>query len=421
MLNYSLFSFAHSDDKARLHQTMDAITPQEADQIIESQLRPLPSEIVPFDQAYGRILREPILADRDFPPFDRVMMDGIAISFKVCEAGPFKSQGIQKAGIEAQRLENKSGCFEVMTGAVVPIGCDTVIPVEVVIEEDGLFSLKKGYLPKPHQFIHKQGSDNHMGDLLLTPGQLLTAKEIAVIATCGYAELEVSPRPNITIVSTGDELVEVHEKPTPFQIRKSNAYALEAACGGLPIPVNVKLDHLPDDRAVIANRLKGLMENSDVLLFSGGISKGKYDFLQDLLLEAGANKHFQWVKQRPGKPLWFGTSVEGTAIFALPGNPNSTLTCFYRYVASSISLMAGLGKLMPESAILTEPYTFKPPLAQFLPVSAVRSVTGSLEVQPLPTQNSGDLAGLAMSDGFIELPGDQNEFPVGFSAPFYPW
>jgi molybdopterin molybdotransferase len=400
---------------------MDAITPQEADQIIEKHLRPLPSEMVPFNQAYGRILREPILADRDFPPFDRVMMDGIAISFKDCPVGPFKSQGIQRAGIAAQTLENKSGCFEVMTGAVLPMGCDTIIPVEEVIEVDGWFSLKKGYLPKPHQFIHNQGSDNHMGDLLLTPGQLLTAKEIAVITTCGYAELEVSPRPNITIVSTGDELVEVDETPTPFQIRKSNLYALEAACYGLPIPVTVKLDHLPDDRAVIASRLKSLIENTDVLLFSGGISKGKFDFLQDLLLEAGADKHFQWVKQRPGKPLWFGTSAGGTAIFALPGNPNSTLTCFYRYVAGSVSLMAGLGKIVPELSVLTEAHTFKPALAHFLPVCVCCSDSGTLEVQPLPTQNSGDLAGLAMSDGFIELPGDQNEFPVGFSAPFYPW
>ena len=400
---------------------MDAITPQEADQIIEKHLRPLPSEIVPFDQAYGRILRQPIMADRDFPPFDRVMMDGIAISFKDCRAGPFKSQGIQRAGIEAQILENKSGCFEVMTGAVLPKGCDTVIPVEEVIEEAGLFTLKAGYLPEQLSFIHNRGFDNSEGDLLLTPGQPLSAKEIAVIATCGYAELEVSPQPNITIVSTGDELVGVEETPSPFQIRKSNAYALEAACDGLPIPVNIKLDHLPDDRAVIANRLKDLIENTDVLLFSGGISKGKYDFLQDLLLEAGASKHFQWVKQRPGKPLWFGTSTGGTAIFALPGNPNSTLTCFYRYAASSISIMAGLGKVLPESAMLTEAYSFKSPLAQFLPVQAIHSDSGVLEVQPLPTQNSGDLAGLALSDGFIELPGDQNEFPVGFSAPFYPW
>lgn len=400
---------------------MEAITPQEADRIIENLLQPLPAERVPFDQAYGRILREPILADRDFPPFDRVMMDGIAICYADLNRKQFTSEGIQRAGIEAQRLKQTGGCFEVMTGAVLPIGCNTVIPVEEVSEEDGLFSLREGYCPNEGQFIHAKGSDNRMGDLLIAPGQILSAKEIAVVATCGYAKVEVSPLPTIMIVSTGDELVEVGDTPGPFQIRKSNIYALEAACEGLPIPVEVRLDHLPDDKEVIADRLKELISDTDVLLFSGGISRGKYDFLQELLVEAGAEKQFQWVKQRPGKPLWFGTTSEGTVLFALPGNPNSTLTCFYRYVASTILIMAGLGKKVPEQAFLGTSYEFKPPLAYFLPVTACRSDSGILEVSPLPTQNSGDLAGLALSDGFIELPADQNEFPVGYSAAFYTW
>ena len=213
----------------------------------------------------------------------------------------------------------------------------------------GYSRLIDGYEPKQGQFIHRQGSDNVEGDLLLPPGQLLSGKEIAVLATCGYSEIDVSAVPKITIVSTGDELVEVDETPGPFQIRKSNVYALEAACQDLPTPVEVELDHLPDDRDVIAQRLKELLEDRDVLLFSGGISKGKYDFLQDVLVESGVEKHFQWVKQRPGKPLWFGTSETGVTVFALPGNPNSTLTCFVRYVASSISILAGIGKIMPET------------------------------------------------------------------------
>ena len=146
-----------------------------------------------------------------------------------------------------------------------------------------MFALNDGYQPDQGQFIHRQGSDNVEGDLLLPPGQLLSGKEIAVIATCGYSEVEVSPIPKITIVSTGDELVEVNETPSPFQIRKSNVYALEAACLDLPTPVEVELDHLPDDREVIAERVQQLLQDTDVLLFSGGISKGKYDFLQDVL------------------------------------------------------------------------------------------------------------------------------------------
>jgi len=408
-------------NKAALNQTMDAITPADADQIIAKQLSPLGPERVAFDQAYCRILREPVLADRDFPPFDRIMMDGIAISLSENPGRSFKSNGVQRAGIAAQTLENAGGCYEVMTGAVLPIGCDTVIPIEEISEEGGLFRLRDRYELKEGQFIHRQGSDNVRGDLLLTPGQFLSAKEIAVLATCGYTEVAVSPLPRITIVSTGDELVEIDQTPGPFQIRKSNIYALEAACQGLSTPTITTLDHLPDDRAVIADRLANLIEEADVLLFSGGISKGKYDFLQDLLVEAGVEKHFQWVQQRPGKPLWFGTSAQGTTVFALPGNPNSTLTCFYRYVASSIYIMAGIGKMVPELCALKSPHTFDPPLTQFLPVVASRNDSGTLEVEPLPTQNSGDLSRLSLSNGFIELPGDQKEFPVGFLASFYPW
>lgn len=400
---------------------MDAIFPQDADRIIESKLRPLPAERVPFNHAYGRILREPVLADRDFPPFDRVMMDGIAIAHASLESRSFRSEGVQRAGIPAMTLDDQAGCFEVMTGAVLPEGCDTVIPIEEINEKEGVFEVNAGYQPDRGQFIHRKGSDNVEGDLLLPPGQLLSAKEVAVLATCGYFEVDVSPVPKITIVSTGDELVDVHETPDPFQIRKSNVYALEAACLDLPTPVEVELDHLPDDRELITKRVRELLEDTDVLLFSGGISKGKYDFLQDVLSDVGVDKHFQWVKQRPGKPLWFGTSEEGVTVFALPGNPNSTLTCFVRYVASSISLLAGIGKIMPDSATLTKPYTFHPPLAQFLPVLVSHSETGIVEVEPLPTQNSGDLSRLALSGGFIELPADQKEFPVGFTAPFYPW
>lgn len=420
-VNKNTIYFAQGHEKVRLTKNMEAITPQDADRIIESLVQPLPAEKVPFEQAYGCLLREPILADRDFPPFDRAMMDGIAIRYTDLRRQKFISEGLQRAGIEAQELKNEGGCFEIMTGAVIPLGCDTVIPVEEVLEEEGRFSLRGGYQPERGQFIHEQGSDNRIGDLLIPPGQILSAKEIAVVATCGYAEVVVSPRPTITIVSTGDELVDVAATPSPFQIRRSNVYALEAACSSLPIPVEVRLDHLPDDKTVIASRLAELLIDCDVLLFSGGISKGKYDFLQDLLAKAGAKKQFQWVKQRPGKPLWFGTTSEGTVIFALPGNPNSTLTCFYRYAANSILIMAGLGKVVPEYGTLNSTHKFKPPLAHFLPVTTQRSESGILELNPLPTQNSGDLAGLALSDGFIELPGDQNEFPVGYTAPFYPW
>lgn len=399
---------------------MELLLPGEAEKIVESHVVLLNSETVAFDQAYRRILREPVLADRDFPAYDRVMMDGIAMKLASWDGAPMKSLGVQRAGIKAMDLKEGAFCFEVMTGAVLPSGADTVVPIEQVKKSGGIFFLADGYMPSEGQFVHRQGSDQKTGDLLLAEGIWLGAKEIAVLATCGYSSVAVSKIPRIFILSTGDELVEVSEMPSSFQIRKSNIYALEAACGNLGFPVSMQLDHLPDDKSTIADRLKQILSDSDIVLFSGGISKGKYDFLQELLVDAGATKHFQWLKQRPGKPLWFGTTKTGTVVFALPGNPNSTLTCFYRYVADAIRMMAGLGKRVPESGQLAEKVTFKPPLTFFLPVRSRRCPKGRLHFDPVPTQNSGDLAGLITSDGFIELPADQNEFPVGFSTPFYP-
>ncbi|MBH53948.1 MAG: molybdopterin molybdenumtransferase MoeA [Opitutaceae bacterium] len=400
---------------------MDLLLPSDAEKIIESHIVLLDSETVAFDQAYGRTLREPVLADRDFPPYDRVMMDGIAMNMASWKGEAMQSLGVQRAGVDAMDLREGAFCFEVMTGAVLPFGADTVVPIEQVTESGGSFSLVESNSPTEGQFVHRQGSDQKAGDLLLAEGTLLGGKEIAVLATCGYAEVSVSQIPRIIILSTGDELVEVNETPSPFQIRKSNVYALETACKNLGIPVSIRLDHLPDDQATIACRLANVLNESDLVLFSGGISKGKYDFLQELLVDAGATKHFQWVKQRPGKPLWFGTTKTGTVIFALPGNPNSTLTCFYRYVSDVTRTMAGLGKRIPESGQLAESVKFNPPLSLFLPVRSRRSPEGSLHFDPVATQNSGDLAGLIASDGFIELPAEQNEFSVGFSAPFYPW
>lgn len=400
---------------------MDSITPARADEIIATKLRLLDPETLPFDQAYRRVLREPVLADRDFPPFDRIMMDGIAISLAEGAPRSFISAGIQRAGVPAHSLPGRDHCLEVMTGAVLPQGCDTVIPVEEVVESNGVFALRENYEPEPGQFVHKRGTDNLRGDRLLPAGTPLTAKEVAVLTTCGYSAVTVTRIPRVVLVSTGDELVEVDQVPGPFQIRKSNVYALQAACQALPTPANIELHHLPDDRAIISEKLPGLVQQADVLLFSGGISKGKYDFLQEVLVEAGVEKHFQWVRQRPGKPLWFGSHRNGALVFALPGNPNSTLTCFYRYAAPAICALAGFLLPKAETARLHQYCRFDPPLARFLPVKTMRGTNGRLEVDPVETQNSGDLSGLALSDGFIELPADQKEFPVGFTAPFYPW
>ena len=402
---------------------MDAISSQRADSIIQEQVSLLGTERIPFQEAYGRALREPVLADRAFPPFDRVMMDGIAIRGKDFSRGDrtFHSEGIQRAGAEAATLMESGSCIEVVTGAVLPGGTDTVIPVEKVAASGTVFQLNEGYEPLPGQFIHRRGSDNLRGDTLLEAGVILGGKEMALVATCGYKEVTVSVIPRVTIVSTGDELVEVDQTPAPFQIRKSNAYALAAACEAQAYPIRTRLRHLPDDREKISSKLDSILNDSDMVLFSGGISKGKYDFLEELLGAAGVKQHFHWVRQRPGKPLWFGTTEWGIPVFALPGNPNSTLTCFYRYVTLFTDKMIGLGKKSSPTALLKAPFSFDKLLTLFLPANIEFAAGGQLLAEPVAPQNSGDLARLAHTDGFVELPEDQSEFPVGFPVRFYSW
>lgn len=402
---------------------MAAISAERAVSLIKEHGHALGTERVPFQEAYGRVLREPIRADRDFPPFDRVMMDGIAVRGDEISrrVRAFRSIGVQRAGVEAAALTEPGTCFEVMTGAVLPEGAGAVIPIERVAARGAEFQLEKGYEPVPGQFIHVRGSDNLRGDTLLEEGVVVGGKEMALIATCGYAEVTVTVPLEITIVSTGDELVEVDKIPAPYQIRKSNAYALAAACQALAYPVRTRLRHLPDDRAFIAAELPSLLEGTDMVLFSGGISKGKYDFMEELLGLAGVERHFHWVRQRPGKPLWFGTSKGGIPVFALPGNPNSTLTCFRRYVTLMSDRMTGLTRCHERVALLKSPFAFDKALTLLLPASLEYDPDGRMSVEPVPPQNSGDLTRLPHSDGFIELPEDQEVFPAGFPARFFPW
>ncbi len=400
---------------------MDALTPSDATEIILNNLTFLSKESVSFREASGRVLRQQIKADRDFPAFDRVMMDGIAINYSDFENGinEYKSTGIQRAGIPALALESGC-CLEVMTGSVVPLGADCVIPIEQVSEKDGVFTLEESIELKSRQFIHQQGSDNHSGDVLIESGTLINGKEMAVIASCGYAEVEVTIVPSIVIVSTGDELVEVDQTPGPFQIRKSNSYALASACESLGFPVKVRLEHLPDDADIIRNKLGEIIEGADVVLFSGGISKGKYDFIPGALVELGVEKRFQWIRQRPGKPMWFGTAKNGSPVFALPGNPNSTLTCFYRYAVPGLKLMAGLSNENSTQVVLAEPFNTNPKLALFVSV-VLENRDGTNQVQSCKVQNSGDLTALSNSHGFIELPASEKSLPVGSLVNFYPW
>lgn len=396
------------------------LTPAQAETLIEQHLACMPIESLPLTQAAGAVLRENIYAERDHPPFDRVAMDGIALDSAGAGAhgGRLRISATQNAGDPPQKLADTGDCIEIMTGAMLPQGCDAVVPVEQLQRDGDLVQVQKPVAP--WQNIHRRGSDCRQGALLLSAGTRLTPPEVAIAAGAGMARLRVSAQPMIVVISTGNELVEPGEVIEPHQVRRSNAYGITAALRQHGF-TRVADDHVRDDEAELTQRLGFHLRTHDVLILSGGVSMGKMDLVPKVLAKLGVELVFHHVAQRPGKPMWFGVSHSGPAVFALPGNPVSTLVCLSRYVLPA--LRAAMGQAPAEAAriALTEPVEVKVPLAFYLPVKLRSDDWGRTSAQPCPTNGSGDFTALAGTDGFVELPPGPNQFPKGFVARFFGW
>ncbi len=398
------------------------ITPAEADLLIGQNLQCLPIESLPLAQCAGTVLRENIYAERDQPPFDRVAMDGVALASRATHGGTrsFRIQAIQAAGDPPLTLAAATDCIEVMTGGVLPHGCDSVVPVEQITIDNARASLAEGLRVDPWQNVHRRGTDTRQGALLLNTGLKLRAPEIAIAASAGMARIRVSAQPMLAVISTGNELVEPGEPVLAHQIRRSNAYAVVSALREHGFQ-RVADDHLRDDATELRQRLSFHLKTHDVLILSGGVSMGKFDLVPGVLADLGVRTVFHKVSQRPGKPLWFGVGPGGTAVFGLPGNPVSTLVCFTRYVLPALLGSLGHAPRPPERIALAAPVTFKPALSYFLPVRLEQDDWGRLWAQPCPTNGSGDFTALAGTDGFVELPPGPNTYPKGFVTRIYRW
>jgi molybdopterin molybdotransferase len=383
------------------------ISVEEARRLVAAHRPVWPVEEVPVETAVGRILAEAIHADRDFPPFDRVTMDGIAISGHH-PGEVYEIESTQYAGEPPHTLSHSTHAIEVMTGAVLPVGTDTVVRYEDVSMVDGKAHLIGN--PTPGQNVHRQGEDRRAGDLLVPSGTRLSAAEIAVAASVGKTQIHVERQPRIAVVSTGDELVPLDAAPLPHQIRRSNGAMLAADLHARGYPAETF--HLPDDPGTLRQDLHNLLAAFDVLLLSGGVSAGKKDFLPQILAELGVERRFHQVAQRPGKPLWFGTQTAGPVVFALPGNPVSTFLCYLTYVVPFLQRAGGKGQ-GASRAVLAEPVMFKPPLTYFVPVATEFSEDGRQLAYPLKGSGSGDFANLLDCTGFLELPAERSEFAAG--------
>jgi molybdopterin molybdotransferase len=387
----------------------------EATNIILENTLDFGTEPISFEKAHRRVLAQDLIADRDFPPFDRVTMDGIALRWESYENGQrdFRIESTQTAGEAQHTLSDPNACIEVMTGSTLPINTDLVVKYEDLNIRDGVAylanSLKKG------QNVHYQGEDRVVGKPIVGTHTLLGPSEIAIAASVGASKVVVKKLPSVVIITSGDELVPVSQEPLPHQIRSSNVYCIADLIKFYQIEAD--FIHIPDNLTQTQVTIGQALLQYDVLILCGGVSQGKKDFIPNALEAEGVKKIFHKVSQQPGKPFWFGKK-ENKTVFALPGNPVSSFLCARRYFIPWLRKSLGLTALDNIYAALSEDYTYNSPLTYFLQVKLFQE-GATLMAKPSTGHGSGDFANLTDSQGFIELPFERNTFFKGDILPIW--
>lgn len=396
------------------------VTVEQAEKLILAEAKGFGEEAIHFEDALGRALAEAIKADRDLPPFNRVTMDGIAVSYAAIEQGveSFKIKAIQAAGENPIDIDQPGECIEIMTGAALPGSLDTIIPYEHVDIKDRVATITTPGVKKG-QNLHLKGADKRQGDNIAAKQQLVTPAVISVTASVGKTQLLVKKLPRVIVISSGDELVNVNEQPSPIQIRKSNSYTIKAVLRQYNLDAD--LLHIPDDPEITKDKLNYCIANYDVILMTGGISMGKFDYIPKALDEIGVKTIFHKVSQRPGKPFWFGKHNNGVLVFAFPGNPVATFMCLHRYFLPWLNVSQGLQEKQSIYALLGQDFTFRPDLQYFLQVKLRFSDTGQIIAEAIEGNGSGDFANLADTDAFIELPKGRDEFKEGEAFRIWPF
>lgn len=396
------------------------ISSEEALKLVLENRTEMGTERVPLSSSIGRILAEDLLADRPLPPFDRVCMDGIAIDYRSFAEGQrqFPREKIGAAGMPQQVLEDTSRCIEIMTGAVLPEGTDTVIRYEDLERTEDGFKILIDLKAKIN--IHYKGQDLPEGGLLIPKGQRIKSIDINLLASAGMVEVPVMKTPRVAVISSGDELVAVGERPEAHQIRRSNVHMICARLKELGI--EAQDFHIADEKDHIRETFERISADYDVLMMSGGVSKGSFDYIPGILDEMGFEKLFHGVAQRPGKPLWIGRK-DDKMVFAFPGNPVSTLACFHRYFIPWLHLSLG-SKIEKQMKVrLKKDVTFKPDLTYFAQAMISFNEEGICEAEVVHGGGSGDLKNPSGMDGFVILARGKSVYSRGEVydfMPFYP-
>jgi molybdopterin molybdotransferase len=356
--------------------------------------------------AAGRVLAERVLADRDYPPFARSVRDGFAVRAADLP-GNLQVIGEVRAGESSTQEVGPGQAIEIMTGAPMPAGADSVVMVEHATQDAGKVSVQRTL--HAGENVSPQGCEARRDSVLLEPGHRLGFAEIALLAAAGRTETRVFQKPQVAILATGDEIVEVHETPLDYQIRNSNAQSLAVQvlrAGGCPNILVIARDRYDATRELVEQGLQ-----FDLLLLSGGVSAGKYDIVERVLADLGAEFFFDRVLIQPGQPLVFG-KAQGKFFFGLPGNPASTMVTFEVFARAAVELLGGqTDPMLPLlHAKLAKDFKQKTGLTRFLP--AFLSPDGS-EVTPLHWQGSGDVPALTRSNAFLVTDPDRESWSAG--------
>lgn len=387
------------------------ISVEQAESTILSQTRFWGTECIPYHQASGRVLAEDITADRDLPPFDRPTVDGIAIAWSSYEKGirSFVIKAIQPAGEPPVSIGAENECIEIMTGASLDHSADTVIRYEDISTDNGVATIQTDI--KQGQNIHRKGKDKKAGEILVKANQLITPVVIGVAASVGKTVLSVKKLPKTLIISTGDEMTDPESVPEPFQLRRSNGITIKSVLEKYHIDADML--HLNDHYEEIRKELSHGIGKYDLLLMSGGVSMGKFDYLPKVCEELGIEKLFHKIRQRPGKPFWFGKGPDQKLVFAFPGNPVSVFMCLQRYFIPWLTESLKIQNPVFQHAVLQNDIDFLPALQYFAQVKLHVNSEGQLTAESVDTNGSGDFSHLAGTDAFIELPSERTSFRKG--------
>lgn len=371
-----------------------------------------PIESVSLLAAAGRILAEPVIADRNQPPFPRSTRDGFTCRAADLARGPLRVIGQLRAGQAWTGGPVAPGeAVEIMTGAALPAGADSVVMLEHVTHAAGHITLTGPRELAPGENVVPAAAEAQAGQIILSAGARIGVAAIAAAAACGAAELSVFARPRVAILSTGDELVDLAAQPLPHQIRNSNSYSLASQvqrAGGKPILFPI----VPDDAAE-TERAIAQAASSDLVLITGGVSMGKFDFVEQALHSLGAEFFFTGARIQPGKPVVFG-KLPGPWFYGLPGNPISTMVTFALFAAPLLGALAGDANAHPHFVLasLEEEVQVKPGLTRFLPARLESDIRGA-RVRRIPWQGSGDLTAAARANAFLVTPETAATLPAG--------